>query len=298
MPEQLRVWIRLSRPFSLTASIVPVLVGASLALLDGYFDGVNLVLMLVASLLIQAATNMFNEYYDYRRGLDDRESVGIAGVIVEGSVTARTVLAGALGCFAVALFLGLILVVRTGWPVLAVGLLSAFLAFVYSGGPKPIAYTAFGELEVFIAMGLIQVGLSYYIHTLTLTGRALWASLPVGCLVAAILLGNNIRDRRGDAERGRATFVIVFGRPAALGFLAALLLGAYLTAIVGVLAGLLPWPALLVIVTAPVARKVWLRFTSADEPRLLHPAVKLTAGLHAQYGLVYALALAGAAALR
>src|ERR671910_2627049 len=96
-------WLRLARPFSLTASAVPVLLGTALALTEGAVAPYPLLAMLLGSLLIQAATNMFNEYYDERRGLDVRGTVGIAGSIVGGRVSARSVLLGALFLYTLAL---------------------------------------------------------------------------------------------------------------------------------------------------------------------------------------------------
>lgn len=293
-----QVWWRLARPFSLTASAVPVLVGGGLALAAGRFDGLSFALLLVASLIVQVATNIFNEYYDYRRGLDTPESVGIAGVIVSGQVRAETVLRGALVCFVVAFALGLWLVARTGWPVLAVGLLCALSAWAYSGGPRPVAYTPLGEVQVFVFMGLVQVGLGYYVHTGALAWPVLWAALPVGCLVAAILLANNLRDQTSDAARGRRTLPIVLGRTGALRILVALLAGAYVTLAAGVALGQLPWPALLAWLTAPLAPGVVQPFGKTAEARALNVTVRRAAVLHMRFGLLLALGLAMAAVLR
>jgi 1,4-dihydroxy-2-naphthoate octaprenyltransferase len=292
-----QVWWRLARPFSLTASAVPVLVGGGLALAAGRFDGLTFALLLIASLIVQVATNIFNEYYDYRRGLDTPESVGIAGVIVSGQVRAEAVLRSALVCFVVAFALGLWLVARTGWPVLAVGLLCALSAWAYSGGPRPVAYTPLGEVQVFVFMGLIQVGLGYYVHTGTLAWPALWAALPVGCLVAAILLANNLRDQASDAARGRRTLPIVLGRASALRILVALLAGAYVTLVAGVALGQLPWPALLAWLTAPLAPGVVQPFGKTTAARALNITVRRAAVLHLRFGLLLALGLAVAAAL-
>lgn len=279
------IWWRVARPFSLTASAIPVLVGGALALDVGRFDPLNFLLMLLPSLLIQVATNAFNEYYDHQRGLDTEESVGIAGVIVSGHLAPSSVLRGALLCLLVALPFCLLLVARTGWPVLLAGVLSALAAWVYSGGSRPIAYTPFGELEVFIFMGLVQVGLGYYIHTGTLDAPVLWAALPVACLVAAILLANNLRDQVGDHERGRRTLPIVAGRGAALGVLRALLFGAYLSVGVGVLLRALPPAALLPWLTIGGIRGIMQPFAETDSPGPLNASVRRTAALHMRFGL-------------
>jgi len=291
----LRLWWRLGRPVTLTASVVPVLVGGSLAAHRGSFDVLNGLLLLVGSLLVQVATNIFNEYYDYRRGVDTPESVGIAGVIVEGQVRPETVLRGGVVCFAVAFVLGLWLVARTGWPVLAAGLLSALAAWAYSGGPRPIASTPFGEVEVFVFMGLVQVGLGYFVHAGRLDWSVLWAALPVGLLVAAILLTNNLRDMDGDAARGRRTLPIVLGRTAGLGVLAAMLGAAYLLPTLGVALGILPWQTLLVWATVVLAPGVVRPFTTTAVPKALNLGLRRAALLHLRFGIVFSLGFLAAA---
>ena len=146
-------WFRLARPFSLTAAAVPVFFGTALAFKDGTFAWGPFFAMLFGSLLIQAATNMFNEFYDAQRGLDVAGTVGIAGSIVSGRVSARRVLAGALLCYTLALFLGIYLIVVGGWPILVLGCLSALGGYLYSAGPRPIAYTPASEAAVFILWG-------------------------------------------------------------------------------------------------------------------------------------------------
>src|SRR5215213_3810463 len=150
-------WFRLARPFSLTAAAVPVLFGTALAFKDGSFSAGPLFAMLFGSLLIQAATNMFNEFYDAQRGLDVAGTVGIAGSIVSGRVTARRVLVGALLCYTVALFLGIYLVVVGGWRIVVVGWRSAVGGDLYAAGPRPGACARAGEGGVFGVMGILSV---------------------------------------------------------------------------------------------------------------------------------------------
>src|SRR5215216_7527537 len=187
-------WFRLARPFSLTASAVPVLVGTALALKEGAFAPYPFLAMLFGSLLIQAATNMFNEYYDERRGLDVAGTVGIAGSIVQGRVHARAVLVGALFCYTLALFLGIYLIVVGGWPILVLGCLCALGGYLYSAGPRPIAYTPASEAAVFVFMGVLIVVIAYAVQAHDFPAYVPLAALPIGGPVAAILLANNIRD--------------------------------------------------------------------------------------------------------
>lgn len=288
-----RLWWRLARPFSLTASIVPVLVGTGTAIGSRAFHAPDLfAAMLVGSVLIQIATNMFNEYYDYKHGLDTPETVGIAGSIVRGAVPAIDVFKAAIGCFAVTLGIGLYIVARTTPEVFLVGLACALGGYLYTGGPVPIAYTPFGEVEVFIFMGPIIVGLAYFIQAGAVTPSALWASAPVGCLVAAILLANNLRDIVADQNVGRRTIPVTLGRNAGLVIYGALLGGAFIAPILGAGLGFLPVTAVLPLVTLRAPTQLVQLYRSEEAPRSLDAGVRGTAGLHARFGLLLAVGIA------
>lgn len=288
-----RVWWRLSRPFSLTASIVPVLVGTSVALGMQTLRAVDLaVAMLLGSVLIQVATNMFNEYYDYKHGLDTPDTVGIAGVIVRGLVPAIDVFKAAIGCYVVALALGLYIVGRTTPEVFLVGLACALGGYLYTGGPFPIAYTPFGEVEVFVFMGPIIVGLAYFIQAGSISPSTIWASIPVGCLVAAILLANNLRDVVADAGVGRRTIPVALGRRIGLSIYTTLLGAAFATPVLGAAFGWLPLTALLPLATFRAPLHLVRLYQSAVEPRSLDAGVRGSAGLHARFGLLLALGIA------
>jgi 1,4-dihydroxy-2-naphthoate octaprenyltransferase len=283
----------LARPFTLTASAVPVLVGTAVAIAEGAFRSFELFgAMLISSILIQIATNMFNEYYDYRRGLDTPQTVGIAGAIVSGRVAPLTVFSAAIACFFVALMLGIYIVVRTSPEVLFWGVLSALAGYLYTGGPLPIAYTPLGEAVVGFFMGPVIVGLAAFIQSGAVTGAALWASLPIGCLVAAILLANNIRDIVADARAGRHTIPITLGRSAGITILAFLLGGAYVGVIAAVALQALPPTALLPLVTLAIPRRLVRLYQTTDDPRALNAGVRGTAALHGRFGLLFAVGIA------
>lgn len=297
MFAQIATWFSLARPFSLTAAAIPVLLGGALAIWDGTFALDRLLTLLLTAALIQAATNMLNEYFDYQRGLDTHESVGIAGSIVRGEVTPRAVLRGALVSLTLALLVGLYLAAVVSPWLLAAGAVSVLGAYLYSGGPRAIAWTPFGEAEVFILMGLLLVGLGYYVHAETLTAHVVIAALPVSCLVAAILLGNNIRDMEGDARRGRRTLPIISGRWTGILILSGLISASYVLQMIAVLVGAAPWPALLALASLPLAPGIVRRFRTSSVPATLHPAVKGIARLHFVQGSLYAAGIALAALL-
>jgi 1,4-dihydroxy-2-naphthoate octaprenyltransferase len=281
-------WFRLARPFSLTASAVPVLFGTVLALRDGTFAWGPFLAMFFGSLLIQAATNMFNEFYDERRGLDTATTVGIAGSIVQGRVHARAVLLGALFCYTLALFVGIYLIAVGGWPILVLGCLCALGGYLYSAGPRPIAYTPASEAVVFLFMGVLIVVIAYAVQNPG--GFPIYvplAALPIGGPVAAILLANNIRDMRSDRRGGRRTLPIVLGREVGVLIYRALLLEAYVA--VGALMAfrIVPLECALVLLSVTPALRLWRDIGTNMTPERLDPVVKRTAGLHLLFGLLY-----------
>jgi 1,4-dihydroxy-2-naphthoate octaprenyltransferase len=270
-------WFRLARPFSLTASAVPVLFGTALALKDGAFAWGPFLAMLFASLLIQAATNMFNEFYDERRGLDTATAVGIAGSIVRGRMRARAVLLGALFCYTVALVLGIYLVAVGGWQILALGCLCAL------GG-----YTPVSEAAVFLFMGVLIVVIAYAVQIPgSFPAYVPLAALPIGGPVAAILLANNIRDMRSDRRGGRRTLPIVLGREVAILLYRALLLEAYVSVAVLMALRIVPLECAVVFLSATPAIRLWRDIATTMTPERLDPVVKRTAGLHLVFGLLY-----------
>ena len=287
----LHAWWRLLRPHTLTAAFVPVFIGTMLAATRGRLNLLLFSAMLLASLLIQAATNMFNEYYDYVRGLDNESSVGIGGAIVRDGIAPKTVLSLALGFFGTAMLLGLYISASSSWWVVVIGLASMLIGYLYTGGPYPIAYTAFGELVAGFFMGTVIIGISYYIQTLALTSNVLWVSVPAAILVGAILLANNIRDLDGDRESGRRTVAILLGRAGAIRLLAAAFILAYAVTAVLIATDRLPlWSALAFL----SIKKAWDAvhgFSGKIMPIEMFPAMKATAETNTLYGLLLGLSL-------
>ena len=211
--SKLKEFFMCTRPHSYPASIAPVLFGATYAL--GYeikFSILKFILFLLACLLIQAATNLFNEYYDYKHGLDKIDSEGISGSIVKGNLSPREVMVGALVLYALAFILGLILTFMTSFYVLLVGLVCMLAGYFYTGGKYPIAYSPFGEVVSGFFMGTIIISLSFYFQTGYVNADIIVVSLPLFIMIGAILLANNIRDLDNDKESGRRTYAILVGR--------------------------------------------------------------------------------------
>ena len=207
--SSLRVWYRALRPFTYSASLVPVLIGSAIAWRQGHVDVILFLFALLGSVFIQIGTNLANEYFDYVQGVDKPDSLGPAGVIIQGKLPARQVLVAAALAFTTGAMLGVYIVIKVGIIILLVGLLSVLFAWFYTAKPISLGYRGLGEAEVFIFMGPVMVAAAYYVQARTFAWTPLLISLPIAFLVTAILHANNLRDIQQDMERGRLTWAVL-----------------------------------------------------------------------------------------
>ncbi len=289
----LHVWYHALRPFSYSASIVPVLVGSVVAWQDTHFDWFLLLPTLIGSIAIQAGANLANEYFDYVQGVDKSDSLGPAGVIIEGKLPPMHVLSAAILAFAAGASLGLYIVARVGWVILVVGLTSVLAAWFYTAKPLALGYRGLGEPEVFVFMGPVMVAASYYVQAGSLSLNALLISIPVGLLVTAILHANNLRDVIQDTERGRITWVVIAckmwgmerGRKIACWGFYAMIVGAYVTLACLIAAKTAHLSGLLAMLTLPQAYRLIRFVASGIEGKPLSLAVRSTSLLHMSFGV-------------
>lgn len=295
--SSLRKYWLLMRPHTLTASVVPVLVGTATAKLfmlgseDHLFLG-RFIAMLLACLLIQAATNMFNEYYDYQKGLDDHESVGIGGAIVRHGMTPQSVFNLAIAFYVIAALLGLFLAATTSFWLIPVGVLCMAVGYLYTGGPFPISWTPLGELFSGLFMGMFIVVIAFFVQTGNVQGYAVWISIPIVITIGLINMANNIRDRVKDQQSGRRTLPILLGKQGSLYFLAACYIIAYVFVIFTTFfkdGGSIFY--LLVLLSFPMPVKVYRRFKKNDTPQTMMPAMAAAGKTNTFFGLLYALGI-------
>ncbi|MDQ0160931.1 1,4-dihydroxy-2-naphthoate polyprenyltransferase [Aeribacillus alveayuensis] len=286
-----RVWWMLLRPHTLTAAFVPVMIGTLLALLENSLHIGLFLAMLLASILIQSATNMFNEYFDYKRGLDTKESVGIGGAIVRNGIKPKTVLYLGFSFFGISIILGVYICLLSSWWIAVVGLICMAAGYFYTGGPIPIAYTPFGELMSGFFMGVIIILISFFIQTGTITFTTVLHSIPIAITIAAILLANNIRDLDGDKKNGRKTLAILIGRQKAITLLAGMFITAYLFVLFMILFGYTTWWSFLVLLSIPKATFAVKQFIGKTKPIEMMPAMKATAETNTLFGFLLSIGL-------
>jgi len=291
----LKKYYHLMRPHTLTASFVPVLLGtaSSKIFLTGAEASIKIsvvLAMLLASILIQAATNMFNEYFDYKRGLDDHTSVGIGGAIVRNGMSPKSVYNLAIAFYVIAVILGIYICIQSTWLLIPIGLVCMAIGYFYTGGPIPISWTPFGEIFAGFFMGFVIVMISFYIQTGTLSFYPALLSIPVSITIGLINLANNIRDREKDKQSGRKTYAILVGKRLSIMTMAILYIFAYVIVIYLALFkpyGSLLW--LLVLISAPFPIKAVRRFNKNDTPQTMMPAMAATGKANTIFGLLLAL---------
>jgi 1,4-dihydroxy-2-naphthoate polyprenyltransferase len=200
------------RPKTLTAAWVPVMVATSLVKAEGFqIIWWISVCALLSSLFIQIGTNFVNDALDFKKGADDHRRTGPKRVTQSGLLTHKQVMGAAGVCFLVAIFLGIPLVLQGGLPIVAIGLVSVFCGYAYTGGPYPLAYKGLGDLFVVVFFGLVAVLGTFYLHTGTVTDAGWITGLQIGLLATVLIAVNNFRDSPLDKEVGKKTLVVRFG---------------------------------------------------------------------------------------
>jgi 1,4-dihydroxy-2-naphthoate octaprenyltransferase len=285
------------RPFAYTASVIPVLAGAALAYVDGGFSLAPFIAALAGAVLLHSGTNIVNEVYDVRQGIDTITSPRASHAIVKGRLTERSALMTAAIAFALAVVVGVYLVVLRGPAIVVLGLLGLIGGWGYTAPPLQYKYRALGVPLVFLLMGPLMVVGTYFAVTGQWSLDALILSVPVGLLVAAILHGNEWRDIGEDTRAGIVTLSSHVGKDWAHYGYVALVLGAYITLGLSVAFRLLPPATLLAIVSLPLLAQVVrsAELGACGQARAIAMIDLQTARLHLAFGalLVVGVLLSG-----
>ena len=207
-------WIEAMRLRTLPVSVAGVTTAVGYAVRDEAFEPVAAGLCLAFALLAQIASNFANEYFDYKAGRDRPGREGPRRGVTEGDISPRAMCRAAVLTLAVACCLGLLLVARGGWWLVAVGAAVAVGVFAYSTGPYPLSTKGWGEIAVIVFFGLVPVSLCYYVQALQWDWSVAAGSLAIGLLGANVLIVNNYRDIEDDRAVGKRTLAVRFGRMA------------------------------------------------------------------------------------
>jgi 1,4-dihydroxy-2-naphthoate octaprenyltransferase len=274
----MKKWMIVLRAYSWPASLVPVTVGSVVAWRNGFFSWLDFILTITAALSVHSAANLANTYFDYRNGVDKKETADDRGLL-DGLITPRAMLLTALGLFAAGAAIGFLLAFKNHVPQLIwLGAAGFALAWFYTATGFAYKYRTLGDIGIFFAFGPCIVSGTALIQTRAFLPEALWASIPLGLLIVGILHANNMRDVKGDTEADFTTLAGALGPGNAVRLYYALIFTPYLFAMTfGSI-----WPAVFCALSIPLSIKLARLASRGDFP----PLVPGTAKLVAVYGLL------------
>ncbi len=289
--------IPLTRPRTLAAALGPTILGAAFSYYAfGALHGTGLaifhtVLIFLAVVSAQIIANLWNELKDFKSGLDAGQKIGNAGSLTRGAVTPKLISTMIKVLMIVPIIIGLYLSATITWWYIPAGIICILISFLYSGGPKPISRTPFGEISSGIAMGFAIVLITGYAWTRELSLAFLIPALPATLLVGSIMLTNNIRDIRNDENHGRRTLPIVLGRDRAISLMSITYIFNFIWIGAWIYLKVLPIPALLALIAiVPAFKTINIFYTHVDEIKL-DKAMGTTAGAAMLYQLLLSIGL-------
>jgi 1,4-dihydroxy-2-naphthoate polyprenyltransferase len=282
-----------ARPRTLPAAIAPVLVGTAAAVQWlGHLPRWGAFLAaLVGSIFIQIGTNLANDYSDAKRGADTADRLGPVRVTSSGLITPQRVMRATWIAFAVAVACGIYLATVAGAVILVIGAFSIAAGVLYTGGPRPYGYAGLGEAFVFLFFGLVAVNGSYYVQLEQLDALPLGLSISIGFLATAIIVVNNVRDLETDRRAGKNTLAVRVGRESAVNLYRLLVIGAFATLPIALVAGdssLLPLIGLL---AAPMALRPARTLAERRDGPALNGVLAATGALLGVFSLLVAAGL-------
>ncbi|MFB4311030.1 1,4-dihydroxy-2-naphthoate polyprenyltransferase [Actinomadura sp. GTD37] len=281
-------WVAGSRPRTLPASLVPVVVGTGVAVGEGESVWWRAALAAFVALVLQIGVNYSNDYSDGVRGTDE-ERVGPLRLVGSKTAPPKQVLGAALACFLAAAVAGLVLAAVTTWWLLLVGAFAILAAWFYTGGKTPYGYRALGEVSVFVFFGLVATVGTVYVQVEGIPWEAWAAAVPIGLLACALLVANNLRDIPTDRESGKRTLAVLLGGPWTRILYAACTALPFMFVLA--LAAPHPW-ALLALLAAPLTLPPTQRVLNGAAGPALIPVLGETGRLQIAYGVLLAVGLA------
>ena len=289
--------IPLTRPRTLAAALGPTILGAAFSYYTfGALHGTGLaifhtILIFLAVVSAQIIANLWNELKDFKSGLDAGQKIGNAGSLTRGAVTPKLISTMIKVLMIVPIIIGLYLSATITWWYIPAGIVCILISFLYSGGPKPISRTPFGEISSGIAMGFAIVLITGFAWTRDLSLAFLIPALPATLLVGSIMLTNNIRDIRNDEKHGRRTLPIVLGRDRAISLMSITYIFNFIWIGAWIYLKVLPIPALLALIAIiPAFKTINIFYTHVDEIKL-DKAMGTTAGAAMLYQLLLSIGL-------
>ncbi len=286
----LQIWWLAIRPKTLPASIAGVVTGTAVAIFDGHMSVWPALAALLIGLLLQIASNLANDVFDFERGTDTPERVGPTRVTQAKLLSPKQVKTGLGVVIFAAGLLGIYLVFVSSWLVILVGVAAIAAAILYTGGPYPLGYHGYGDLLVFLFFGIAAVSGTYYVQALSLSPAAVWMAVPIGLIVVDLLVVNNLRDIHTDEIAGKITLAVRIGEKNTRINYVVWMVIAYAIIPILALSQIIPWNSMLTWLSLPLAWLVTNKVLSL-EGRALNPALAGTSQLALVFALLFMLGM-------
>jgi len=293
-------WVVIMRLPFLSATLVPIFIGAAVANLAGFsVDWGWLGLTLLGGSLLHIGTNTSNDYFDHISGTDEANfnysNVGLNGgsrSIQMGLISPRGMLTVAITAFALSAVVGIPLINKAGMSVLWLGLIGFISGLFYTAPPfRFSSRKGFGELIIGLNFGPLMVAGSALIQTGKLLPEAFLAGIPIGFLVAAIVYMNEFPDHDSDKITGKNTLIVVFGPEKARAGYVSLVVGAFLSIVVLALNGTFPTLTLISLLGAYFGIRAIQTLYKYYNDRLLQPANWGTIIMHNVAGILFCIGI-------
>ncbi len=281
-----QIWWLAIRPRTLPAAASGVVMGSALAWRDGSFQFAPALAALCVALLLQIGSNVANDVFDFERGADTAERQGPVRITQAGLLSPAQVKRGMWIIFELAALCGLYLASLRGWTVILIGLAAIISAIAYTGGPFPLGYYGLGDVFVFIFFGVVAVTGTYYVQAGSVSMAAWWMAIPVGLIITAILVVNNLRDIENDRVAGKHTLAVRMGAKTAKVEYVLFIALAYLILPALIIFKILPLSSLLALLSLPIAYKA-TKIVLTQTGRPLNVALAGTGQTALAYSLLF-----------
>lgn len=283
-------WILASRPKTLLAAVVPVMVGSALAISMKKFFLPYSIIALSCSVFIQIGTNFTNDLYDYLKGSDTVKRKGPRRVLASGLISVNEMKFAIVLVFGLAFIMGLYLVYSVGIFILWVGIISIFAGIIYTAGPFPLAYNGLGDLFVFLFFGVVGTLGTFYLHTKEISILSFIVSVPVGALITNILVVNNFRDIEEDRTANKKTLAVILGREFSKWQFIILIVLSYLTSFILHFLYEFSYWIFLPLITIPISI-ILIKMLYTLKGEELNKTLELSAKFSGLYGLLFSIGL-------
>ncbi|MCS7012534.1 MAG: 1,4-dihydroxy-2-naphthoate octaprenyltransferase [Chloroherpetonaceae bacterium] len=293
-PVSLQTWWIALRPFSFTASVTPAVMGGVIALwmrahgmVEFDFSILNFLLCILGCVAIHSVSNLVNDYFDHKTGLDDKDNFGAMKILVQGALTPAQVRNAAWVAFIIAAAIGAYFIWEAGSKadvLIYLILFGALSAYFYTAPPLSLKYRGLGDVQVILSFAVLMVFGAYYVQTKSFSWLPILYSIPIGLLVDDILHINNLRDIPTDKKANISTLAIWLGEEGAKKFHYVLCFGAFAAVPLMIIFAKLTWFSLLTLLALPTAVKLSKEVSAMTQPNVDPMIVARIAQLHAQFG--------------